>query len=76
MKYEFKKRKMEKSSFPYPRGTTPKCAKSGGVYLRGTAPGQRNSGEMLQCRQRLATAETFLRNCVVQELCSGDGPRY
>ena len=33
-----------------------------------------------QCRQRLATAATFLRNCVAycvaQALSRGDGPRY
>ena len=27
-----------------------------------------------QCRQRFATAATFLRSCVVQALSRGDGP--
>ena len=29
-----------------------------------------------QCRQRLATAVTYLWNCVVQTLSPGDGPRH
>ena len=29
-----------------------------------------------QCRQRLATAATFLRSCVAQALSRGDGPRH
>ena len=29
-----------------------------------------------QCRQRHATAATFLRNCVAPTLSRGDGPHY
>ena len=29
-----------------------------------------------QCRQRLATAQTFLQSCIAQALSHGDGPRY
>ena len=37
----------------------------------GSDPGPIKSA---QCRQRLATAATFLRNCVSQALSRGDGP--
>ena len=39
----------------------------------GSIPGPVKSA---QCRQRLATAATFLRSCVAQALSRGDGPRY
>ena len=39
----------------------------------GSIPGPVKSA---QCRQRLATAATFLRSCVVQALSRGDGPRH
>ena len=38
----------------------------------GSIPGPVKSA---QCRQRLATAATFLRSCVAQALSRGDGPR-
>ena len=38
----------------------------------GSIPGPVKS---TQCRQRLATVETFLRSCVAQALSRGDGPR-
>ena len=39
----------------------------------GSIPGPVKSA---QCRQRLATAATFLRSCVAQALSRGDGPRH
>ena len=39
----------------------------------GSTPGPVKSA---QCRQRLATAATFLRSCVAQVLHRGDGPRH
>ena len=38
----------------------------------GSIPGPVKSA---QCRQRLATVETFLRSCVAQALSRRDGPR-
>ena len=38
----------------------------------GSIPGPVKSA---QCRQRLATVATLLRNCVAQALSRGDGPR-
>ena len=40
--------------------------------VRGSIPGPVKS---TQCRQRLATAATFLRSCVARALSCGDGPR-
>ena len=40
--------------------------------VRGSIPGPVKSA---QCRQRLATAATFLRSCATQALSRGDGPR-
>ena len=39
----------------------------------GSIPGPAKS---VQCRQRLATAVTFLRRCIAQALSRGDGPRH
>ena len=36
-------------------------------------PGRSNQ---IQCRQRLATAELFVRSCVAQALCREDWPRH